>query len=262
MDYSSVGMISLIIHAIINFEAMRRLRGSNVTPVSLRYRAFLISCMLYYVTDIVWGFTYESRIRFWVFADTTLYFLAISLSLLLWMRFIVTYLNRKTLFNQLLKYMGGGIFLIQALILVINPFVPVMFRFDNEGEYLPGKARYIILTVQIILFIIISLYTLVSAADKKITHKERLHLMATGLSGLIMSIFIILQTFYPFMPFYALGLLIAVCIIHTYVLMDQKYDWDMELGLAREMAYIDPLTGVKSRTAFIEKKTSTSLITP
>ncbi|MCR4793134.1 MAG: GGDEF domain-containing protein [Lachnospiraceae bacterium] len=254
MYYSGIGVLSIIIHVIINFEAMRMPRNGINSPVRSRYRDFLNSALQYYVIDSIWGIAYASKIVPVAYADTALYFYAMSLSLLMWMRFIITYLNRKSLFNTVLKYSGGGIFVAQIVVLLINFKYPIMFWFDEAGEYYPGRARYIILTIQIILFVIIANYALICSARKGLSHKDRLHYLAIGFSGLMMSVFVILQTFYPFMPFYAIGCLLAGCIIHTYVLMDQRSDWDRELGTAREMAYKDFLTGVKNKTAFLEKK--------
>ena len=252
MYYSSIGILSLIVHFIINFEAMRK--PKKTVPVRSRYRLFLISAMFYYVIDAAWGYAYDTRILPFVFAITTLYFLAISLTVLFWMRFIITYLNRVSVFNNLLKYSCGSIFIFQVITLVLNPFIPLMFEFGYGTEYLPGPCRYIELGMQTILFAAIALYTLAGAFRKGVSNKDKLHYLATAFSGMVMTIFIILQNFFPLMPFYAIGLMLAGCIIHTYVLMDEKSDWNRELGSAKEMAYRDPLTNVKNKAAFIEKK--------
>ena len=69
-----------------------------------------------------------------------------------------------------------------------------------------------------------------------------------------MTVFIVLQNVYPMMPYYAMGLLLAGCVIHTFVIADEKWDWHRELGSVKEMAYRDPLTNVKNKTAFMDRK--------
>jgi diguanylate cyclase (GGDEF)-like protein len=71
-------------------------------------------------------------------------------------------------------------------------------------------------------------------------------------SGFIMSIFILLQTFYPLVPFYAMGCLLATCTIHTFIYQDKIEERAMELGTMRRIAYIDALTGVKNKMAYNE----------
>ena len=75
-----------------------------------------------------------------------------------------------------------------------------------------------------------------------------------------MTIFIILQTGDAFMPFYAMGCIVATCIIHTFVELDEKEERDRQLGSVRKMAYKDPLTNVKNNTAYIESKRSIDLL--
>lgn len=254
MYYSSIGILALIIHLIINFEAMRKNRRTASTPSRSRYRAFLLSVILYYVADLSWGILYEFKIIPVCYLATDLFFYSMSLTLLFWMRFIITYLNRKNAFSVILKFAGGGIFVIQVALLLINFSYPVMFTFEADGEYVPGVARYSILGIQTLLFALIAIYPLLVSLGKEIGHKEKLHNHAIGLSGFMMTVFIILQNWYPLMPFYAVGCLLATCVIHSFVIMDQRAEMDNQLGSVKEKAYKDPLTNVRNKTAYMEMK--------
>lgn len=256
MYYSSIGILALIVHLIINFEAMRPNKRTASTPSRSRYRAFLLSVILYYVTDFSWGFAYEFKKIILGHFITGMYFFSMSLTLLFWMRFIITYLNRKNAFSAILKFAGGGIFLVQIAVLVVNFFYPVMFKFEADGEYVPGVARYSILGIQTLLFALISIYPLYFALGKEIGRKEKLHNHAIGFSGIIMTVFIVLQNIYPLMPFYAIGCLLATCMIHSFVIMDIRTDMDTALGTANEKAYKDPLTNVRNKTAYMEMKSA------
>ncbi len=256
MYYSSIGILALIVHLIINFEAMRPNKRTASTPSRSRYRAFLLSVILYYVADLSWGILYEFKIIPVCYIATDLFFYSMSLTLLFWMRFIITYLNKKNAFSVILKYAGGGIFLIQILILAINFFYPVMFTFETDGEYVPGVARYSILGIQTLLFALIAIYPLLVSLGKEIGHKEKLHNHAIGLSGFMMTVFIILQNWFPLMPFYAVGCLLATCVIHSFVIMDQRDEMDNQLGSVKEKAYKDPLTNVRNKTAYMEMKSA------
>ena len=55
MFYSSFGMLALVIHAIINFDILINPKKSDYLTLRHRYRAFLISAMVYYFADIMWG---------------------------------------------------------------------------------------------------------------------------------------------------------------------------------------------------------------
>jgi diguanylate cyclase (GGDEF)-like protein len=128
-----------------------------------------------------------------------------------------------------------------------------MFAFEPDGEYKPLPARYIALGFKFTLFIALAFYALI-ISSKEIVQQVKLHHRAIGLSGLVMSAFIVLQAIYPLLPFYAIGCLIANCIIHTYVEVDERVDHARELGSVRMIAYTDALTDVKNKNAYTEIK--------
>ena len=53
-----------------------------------------------------------------------------------------------------------------------------------------------------------------------------------------MAIFVFLQAQFPMMPFYAIGCLFATCIIHTYVVIEEKVENDVRSSALREFAVV------------------------
>ena len=252
MYYASFGILSLIIHFIINFEVLWKPRKGKEDELHKRYRWFLWSIMVYYVADIFWGTLYGFRIIPLAYADTVLFFASMVLSLLFWTRYIVVYLNQNNFLSKVLACAGWSILIFEFATLIVNFFVPIVFYFDENKEYVPEDARYITLAVQVVLFALTAVYTLVITT--RLTGKDKLHHLAIGISGIVMTVFIVLQTLYPLLPLYAIGCLIATCIIHTFVEADERADRYRELGSIKQMAYKDPLTHVKNKTAFLEVK--------
>ncbi len=254
MYYSSFGLLAVVIIVIINLQAMRKPVGEIESPVHKRYRHFLYSLLMFCVADIMWGIVYDMRTMALAYFDTSLFFASMGLTVLLWMRYIVSFLNRKNTFSKLLTYSGGGIFAFQILALAINAFYPFVFRFDDNREYVPGNGRYLMLCLQAILYIITAFYSFVRATQVK--GRDKRHHRAVGLSGIVMTVFIIVQTAFPFAPFYAVGCLLTTCVIHTFVEADEKEEHDREVGSFKRMAYKDALTNVKNKTAFNEIKST------
>lgn len=252
MYYSSFGILAVVIHFIINFHLVRKQKDEILSESALRYRLFLVSVVIYYVTDILWGTLYEKQLQPFAFIDTVCYFSAMVLSVLLWTRYVVAYLHRQDIFARLLTWAGWVIFTYEFLNLIVNFFYPVVFKFEKDGEYVPGIARYVTLWIQVLLFAATSVYVLVVAV--KSTGRARLHHSAIGVSGIVMTIFILLQSFYPLLPFYAIGCMIATCIIHTFVEEDERRERDRELGSVKQMAFTDSLTGVKNMHAYLDAK--------
>ncbi len=252
MYYASFGLLAIVIHIIINFEAARKYNADSEIPGKKQYRLFLFGLLFYYVSDVLWGFMYDTGIVALAYADTVLYFFSMGLSILLWTKFTVAYLDRQNVFSRILTYAGWGIYLFEIVTLIVNIYVPIMFAFMPDGEYIPGSARYINLGIQFILFVILAAYT--TFISLRTEGQTKLHYRAISFSGIVMSIFIVLQTLDPFLPYYAIGCLIANCLVHTFVEVDDKVNRDKELGSVRKIAYKDALTNVKNANAYKEIK--------
>ena len=67
-----------------------------------------------------------------------------------------------------------------------------------------------------------------------------------------MSLFILLQSLYPLMPFYSVGCLLATCMIHSFIYKDEMLESYLETQKAKRMAFRDALTGVKSKMAYLD----------
>lgn len=254
MYYSSIGMLAIILHLIINADHLFGSPNVRRVNVAAAYRYFLFTVLIYYISDALWGVLLDFGYIPLVYADTVLYFLAMGLTLLLWVSYIALSLNLDKKWGTILKTVGWVIFGAESLALIINFFVPVMFYFTPGGEYKASSARYVILYVQVILFTIIAIDTLLKARKMKGT--ERNHNIAIGISGAIMAVFIVLQAQFPLMPFYAVGCLLATSIIHTFVVIDARIEGSRQLGMVMTVAYKDPLTCVRNANSYKEFKES------
>ena len=167
MYYASIGMLSIIVHIIINFAALKKKHKAETKATRSRYRHFLYGVMLYYVADISWGLFYDNRWIALTYADTMLYFMSMVLSVLLWTRFVVAFIDNSGRFGKFLLAGGWIIFLFQIIALIINFFVPIVFGFGDNKEYQPGITRFVTLVLQMILFLTTSIYTLIIASSTK-----------------------------------------------------------------------------------------------
>ncbi len=227
MVYASFGVLSLILHLIINHEILFKKKNDKTPLYTVRYRQFLLGITVYYVSDIIWGWLEELRIIPIVYADTLIYFISMSLSIILWTRYVVEYINRKGRRSRLLLYGGCSIFAFVIIHLIVNFFNPVIFTFDVRKGYTPGSGRYYIFIMLLLLNMILSVYSLF--VSLKCEGKDRIHYLTVSVAGVVMSIFIVLQTMYPLLPFYAIGLLVSTCVNHVFVEEDERIDQEHEL---------------------------------
>ena len=250
MYYASIGMLSIAVLVIINFDALMNFHIGKDLVAKIRYRHFLYGAMVYLISDILWGILYGQRWVLPTFIDTTIYFLSMVVSVVLWTRFVVAYLENQGMFGKLLIYSGWIIAAYEVIVLTINLFTPIVFGFDANKEYIPGRSRYVTLFIQMFLFLVTAVYTMIIAAKSE--GSARRHHVAVALSGIAMTIFIALQSLYPLLPFYAVGCLLATCTIHSFVYRDERTEFNSAIDSTRNLAYRDPLTGVKNKLAYLE----------
>jgi diguanylate cyclase (GGDEF)-like protein len=264
MNYSSAALLALLVHIIIHFNVIRNTHYRKEQPSAKAYRWMILSVGAFYVFDALWGVLYSARLTQAVAFDTMLYFLSMGATMFFWTRFVVLYLGEKNRFAKAISIIGCLLISMIAVLLIINLFTPVMFWFDESGVYHAGNLRYAILLIQILLFILASVYLM--ATLPKTESKDRKHHIAIAISGITVAAMDILQAIFPLQPFYSIGCLLGTCIIHTFVVGDMEYDrrieleemlrreaqQEKELGSAKQLAYTDSLTGVKSSHAYVE----------
>lgn len=245
MTYSIIGILAAIILLISNRDVLWGFDGRTPSKTEKNYRSFLWGIMAYLITDMLWGILYSHGLTAVNFINTSIHFIAMAAAVMLWSRYVISYLEKKNLFGSVLYY-SGIIFLgLAVLTVVVNFFEPVLFSFNENGIYSAGFLRYVLLAVQIMLFLLTSVYTL--SVTAKTEGKERLRHMTIGLFGVAMTAFILVQVFYPLLPFYAMGYMLGTCVLHSFVVEDEKDDYRKALSHALEEAE----SANRAKTAFL-----------
>ena len=225
MTYSIIGILASVILLINNQDILRKSRAQ--TQVQRAYREFLMGVMAYYITDLLWGILDEHHLTAILYADTVVHFAAMATAVMLWTKYVIEYLKGETRFEKMLLLVGRLFLLFELIVILINFFYPVLFSFDEYGVYHAHIARYMTLGIQILMFLLTSVYTLQVTARSQGYVKSR-HL-TIGLFGIAMIILIAIQVFYPLMPFYAMGYMLGTCLLHSFVMEDEKEEYRKEL---------------------------------
>ena len=266
MNYSSTGLLALLVHVIVNYDVIRNIHYRKGTPAADAYRVLALSVISFYVADILWGVFYDARLVALTYAFTVLFFVAMAITVFAWTRYVFLYLKLNGRFMQLLSVAGWMYLVLMGLVLFLNIFAPLMFWLTPSGEYYSGLMRYILLGFQVLLFLATSVYVFLSSRNAEKTIRR--HFKAIGSFGMTMTVMVALQLLYPLLPMYSIGCLLGACILHTFVVGDMKEDrrreleemlareqrQKLELGSARHLAYTDSLTGVKNTHAYVESE--------
>ncbi|MBR4490525.1 hypothetical protein IKP13_07835, partial [bacterium] len=244
MTYSIIGILAAIILVITNRDVFLTQKDA-IAGTRHTYCWFLMAVLSYYVTDALWGVFDEYRMTKIQFADTTLYFAAMAAAVLLWTQYVVDYLERGNVFDKILRYTGWAFFVFEIIVITLNIFHPVMFWFDENGVYHAESIRHVTLAIQILMFLLTSAYTL--HVTIRTRGKVRRRNLTIGLFGIAMIVLIAFQIIYPLWPFYAMGYMVGTCLLHTFVVEDEKEEYrrKLEKSLLREQAQKDELAESK-----------------
>ena len=256
MPYQVFVFVALAIHVLINFNMF--IKNDN-TPAIRQYRLFAITIAVFYLVDGLWGVFDANKMGLALYIDTFIYFILMGGTIFFWTHFVVKYMDGNNIFSKIISITGALFFLSEIILVIVNIFTPILFTVDESAVYHSCPARDIMLYLQIAMYSIVLIYSLVYTIIRKTESFRRY--IAVSLFSLGMIICIAIQLSDPYLPFYSIGLLIGVCILETYVLNESKERFKNaneenkeKLGVALTLAYTDPLTGVKSKHAYVEKE--------
>lgn len=210
------------------------------------YRAFLYSSLAFLISDALWGLLDAYHLVTALSIDTSIYFAAMAFTVLFWTLYVVAYLGDHNWFSRTLVIFGVIISILTLVFIIINIFNPILFQIHDDGKYEALSTRYALLALQLVMFVVTSLYAFIRAFQSRGSIKMKYD--TVGFFGLAMAVAIVLQTFYPLLPIYAAGTTIAGVFLQTFVMQKEKAESSANLALVRT----DPLTGARSRYAYVQ----------
>ena len=114
MSYAFAGLLAIIIILISNYNILYNTRWV-LLPEERSYRLFLFSVITYLVVDMLWGFSYEKKLLTTLFLVSEIWFASIAVTVLLWIKFVLSYLRINNVFSTILNYSGIIFFAIQII---------------------------------------------------------------------------------------------------------------------------------------------------
>ena len=261
MPYYLFSTVALFIHILMNVEMFTK--RDNV-PYIKHYRAFLISIMVFYISDILWGVFDATKNIPLLYIDTVFYFLAMGATIFFWTIFVIKYLAGKKIYSIIMMAISFTFLVAEIILLIINGFIPIFFQIDENCVYKALIGREVIFWLQVSMYFLITLYSILFVFKYKVKSNRRF--VSISLFSVIMIVCIIIQVRQPLIPYYPIGCLIGVSVLDTYTLAETKekfksafeetnvkfHENEEKLSEALSLAYIDPLTGVKNKYAFVE----------
>ena len=230
--YSSIAGIALVVHLIINWHQLVNWRNVNPRAGAIEFRHFLACLLLFFVWDVLWGVFAHLRWTLSLYVDTVVFFMTMALSVYSWTRFIVAYLKMDGRLRAYLLWTGRGLLAFFAIGLVANGFTGIFFTIDSQCVYKAGPLRQLAFALLIAFNALNSVVTLLKLLRTEGAVRRRYKMVFAF--GITMTVAIVIQIGDAFLPFYSIGCLFGCCLLHVFVVEDERDDMHRQELLARE----------------------------
>lgn len=242
MSYAMVPATVLIMNLILNWESLKNYglleKRQEKKCVPVRYNHFIFSANCYFIVDLFWGLLYEHKgiptLFPALYTATVFFFIIMLLTMLTWTRYIVAYLDKNGRRSKLLQIGVWIIFAAGVVCLILNRIYHFMFSFNDAHEYIGESGRNISFLLQIAFYTLITSYLLYIA--HKSTGNDKVRHQAVALTSMVLGVFLVFQIVYVFLPFYTIGLMIGICLVHSFVQSGEKREKEIHDQIASAMA--------------------------
>ena len=230
--YSSIAGIALVVHLIINWHQLVNWRNVNSRAGALEFRHFLACLLFFFVWDVLWGVFAHLKWNRLLYADTVVFFMTMALSVYAWTSFIAAYLKMDGRLRAYLLWAGRGLLAFFAIGLVVNGFTGIFFTIDSQCVYKAGPLRQMAFALLIAFNALNSVVTLLKLLRTEGAIRRRYKMVFAF--GITMTAAIVIQIGDAFLPLYSIGCLFGCCLLHVFVVEDERDDMHQQELLARE----------------------------
>ena len=231
--YSVVAGITLVVHLIINWRELSDWRSAGSQAGALEVRRFLACLSVFFLADVLWGVFSGLEWHPALYADTVLFFLTMALSVFSWARYVVAYLEMEGAPRWCALWMGRGLLAFFAVSLVVNGFAGGFFSIGPDCVYKEGPLRQLALLLLVAFNAIGVVLTLVALRSKEGAMRRRCRMVFAF--GVTMTAAIVIQIGDAFLPLYSIGCLFGCCLLHVFVIEDERDEMHRKELLARDI---------------------------
>ena len=230
--YSIVAGIALGVYLIINWPQLIDCRNITAHAGAHEFRRFLACLLVFFVSDVLWGVLAGLKCPRLLYVDTIIFFSTMALSVFVWTRFVVAYLEMGGRLRGSLLWTGRGLLAFFIAALVVNCFTGIFFTVDAQCVYKEGPLRQLALLLLVAFNALCSGVTLLELRRTEGSiHRRNKMVFAFGIT---MTAAIFFQLGDPFLPLYSLGCLFGSCFLHVFVVEDEHNEMHHKEVLASE----------------------------
>ena len=155
-----------------------------------------------------------------------------ALSVFTWTRCVIAYLGVGGWLRRYMLWTGLGVFMFFIVALIVNFFTGSFFQISAQTIYKEGPLRNIALLLLAAFNGIRAGLTLFRSLRTEGALRRR-NMMVFAF-GITMFVAILVQFFDPFLPIYSIGCLFGCCLLHVFVIEDERDEMYRKELLARD----------------------------
>ena len=202
-----------------------------------RYRGFLMCGLAYYLADVAWGMFAGLGWTDFLHVETAFFFLALVAFVVMWSRFVVSYLGFGKWPARVFLWCGYALLVFDLAALAANPFTGCFYHFDAQGGYQTGLVRDLVFVFLVVFNALLAAFVFVKSHGERgaVHHRS----MMVFMFCLTLSVSMALQVVWPQTSFTAFGCFLGNCFFHVFAVQEEQSEehaTGLEKALARARA--------------------------
>lgn len=225
------------------------------------FRQLVIGTVCFSLLDAVWGFlSFWKGSSQWLFIVSMLFHEGFMVMMLLWVNYILWFFQKRIRNTAPFRVLAVCAVILQAVLLLINCFHPILFSVLPDGRFLTRGFRFLPFTVVTLIFLAVIVCGLFCAFLEKGRERERYQ--AAQIFAIVAILPGVLQYFFPFIPLMSLAFFLDVAAIHLFIVQQERRQQirarqqrredalSQLIAEQSELATMDALTGLHNRYGY------------
>ncbi len=174
------------------------------------------------VQDALWGLAASDLIRskILLYVTSFVFHISATATAYFWVKYLISYHTGSKIWKNVCIGLSLSVIAIEAVLLIVNIFHPVIFYVDSDALYHTAFLRTASFFLQYAIYVIIGIVEIVLWIHEKGTEKHKyliklIFVAAPCICG-------VLQVFFPDAPFYSFGFAIGCSVINSFLITRER----------------------------------------
>lgn len=244
---TTYAIVALVCAAVVAIILNRTEYQQSNTHINRVFHTLLIACLFYTFSDMCFGIFSARRSQGTGMAAIFVYvaYCLMAYTSYAWYKFTVNYFKAKSLRDDKLLKLAFGVMVGDIAILFTNLFNKQVFVIEKGCVFTPGPLRIAFFGAQLLIYIGMTIYSLVHYAKRK-SNDDIAYLRIAVSFSLLPLCGCLLQLIFTTFPATTVGYMLGTLVIYTFTITQERED----LLVSAKQMEIDRENGKKARVDY------------